>query len=67
VTPARPPDDLNPDGPPPAPRPALACHVLRGGRSLPCLGVANLSPLGAAVLLGAPARPGEACQAECLP
>jgi hypothetical protein len=34
--------------------------VLRGGRSLPCLGVADLSPLGAAVLLGAPARPGEA-------
>jgi hypothetical protein len=34
--------------------------VRRGGTSLPCLGVADLSPQGAAVLLGAPARPGEA-------
>jgi hypothetical protein len=58
--------DRHPDAPPPAgpnhaarARPALACHVLRGDRHLPCLGVAELSPLCAAVLLGEPARPGE--------
>jgi hypothetical protein len=34
--------------------------VIRSGGRLPCLGVADLSPLGAALRLGAPARRGEA-------
>jgi hypothetical protein len=50
----------HPDAPPAPARPPLACHVLRGDRHLSCLGVAELSPLCAAVLLGEPARPGEA-------
>jgi hypothetical protein len=33
--------------------------VLRDGKRLPCLGVAELAPEGAALLLGVPARPGE--------
>jgi hypothetical protein len=33
--------------------------VLRDGKRLPCLGVAELAPGGAALLLGLPSRPGE--------